>query len=131
MKEKQKETVFDPNPNMLKVLEATINPEVEPTVSAWCAQAGVSRAQWYRWQKIAGFMEWFNSEYKKSLEGIRAALVKVGLQKALKGDFPFWKVMMEKTGEYCPKAENKYLVEGRSLGVVILPALKEKGAPAN
>lgn len=98
--EKQKETRFEPSPKMLQVLEAAINSEVAPSISAWCKAAGVSRSQWYRWQGVEGFTSWFNGEFKKSLEGIRTALVKIGLQKALEGDFQFWKVMMEKTGEY-------------------------------
>ncbi len=99
-KVKQNETQFSPNPNMLKLLEAAINPEVEANISSWCEAAGVSRVQWYRWKEIRGFLDWFNSEYKKALDGIKVSLVKVGLQKALSGDFQFWKVMMEKIGEY-------------------------------
>jgi len=98
--EEQNETGFKPSPKMLQILEAAINSEVGPSISAWCKEAGVSRSQWYRWQGVEGFISWFNGEFKKSLEGIRTALVKVGLQKALEGDFQFWKVMMEKTGEY-------------------------------
>lgn len=98
----QKETAFEPSPKMLQVLEAAVNSEVEANISAWCKKAGVSRAQWYRWKEIPGFLGWFNDAYQRALEGARAALVKVGLQKAMGGDFQFWKVMMEKLGEYGP-----------------------------
>ncbi|MFH1726870.1 MAG: hypothetical protein ABIA04_00440 [Pseudomonadota bacterium] len=101
----QKDTQFKPTPNMLKLLEAAINPDVAPNFSAWCKESNVARSQWYRWQKQTGFLEWFNNEYSRSLEGARAALVKVGLQKALSGDFQFWKVMVEKLNEYNPKIQ--------------------------
>ena len=39
-----------------------------------------------------GILNWFNGEYHKALEGVRVALFKVGLQKALSGNFHFWKV---------------------------------------
>lgn len=96
---RQNATQFEANPKMLKMLEAAISPDVEPNISAWAVAAGVDRSMWYRWQKIDGFIGWFNEEYRKSLEGVRTALVKVGLQKALAGDVQFWKVMMEKMGE--------------------------------
>lgn len=95
----QNATQFKPTPKMFKMLEAAISPDVEPNISAWAEAAGVDRSMWYRWQKIDGFIGWFNEEYRKSLEGVRTALVKVGLQKALAGDVQFWKVMMEKMGE--------------------------------
>lgn len=101
----QKGTPFEPNPKMLKLLEAAINPEVEANISAWCDASGVSRSQWYRWQEVEGFPEWFNGEFRKALEGAKTALVKVGLQKALGGDFQFWRVMVEKLGEYTPSTK--------------------------
>jgi len=104
----QKESKFKPNPKMQKLLEAAINPDVEANISAWCEAADVARSQWYRWGEIPGFMDWFNEEYKKALDGVRTALVKVGLQKALAGDFQFWKVMMEKTGEYSNNMNHKF-----------------------
>lgn len=98
--EKQKETIFEPNPKMLLLLQTAIDPEVGPSISAWCKEAGVSRSQWYRWQQVDGFIDWFNDQYKKTLEGVRVALIKVGVQKALGGDFKFWQVMMEMMREY-------------------------------
>jgi hypothetical protein len=99
---RQKETEFQPTPKMLKVLEAAINPEVDANISAWCTEAEVSRADWYRWQDIEGFDDWFHGEFTKAMKRVRSALVKKGYQKALDGDFQFWKVMMEKSGEYGP-----------------------------
>jgi hypothetical protein len=99
---KQNETDFAPTCKMLKLLEAAVDSEVEPSISAWCKAAGVARSQWYRWHEEEGFLDWFNTEYRRSFEGIKAALIKVGLQKALAGDFQFWKVMMERAGEYGP-----------------------------
>ncbi len=101
----QKETDFKPTAAMMKVLNAAINPDVAPSISAWFEESGVSRSQWYRWQELPGFTQWFNDEYKKSFEGMRASLVKVGRQKAMEGDFQFWKVLMEKSGEYIPQGK--------------------------
>lgn len=122
----QNETDFEPNEKMLKVLNAALNPDTPAGIAAQCSAAGVSRATWYRWRVTPGFLDWFNDEYRKGLDGVRAALVKVGLQKALEGDFRFWRVMMEKLGEYQPRGQHLSLDNQGQQGCVLYVPFDEE-----
>lgn len=112
----QNVTSFKPTPKMLKLAQSAMNIDISTSVTAWCEHAGVSRVQWYRWKQQAGFIEWFNTIVRQQLEEFRAHLLSEGIKRALSGDFRFWKVLMEKMGEYLPNhsmnagVENKIVV---------------------
>jgi hypothetical protein len=121
----QNDTDFTPTPKMRALLDAAIDPAVPPTVSAMCRVARIERKSWYRWRELPGFLDWFNDACANAYDALRSALVKVGYQKAIEGDFAFWRVMMERCGEYTPRQRIAHASNGQSGCVIYIPTESE------
>lgn len=105
-KTNNKFTKFKPTKEMLKLLEAKLNVEVKPTVTAEAKYAGISRTTYYEWFKDDNFVNWFNKEWEREQAKMGSWLDKVGYMKAPK-DFRYWEAMQMKYQNFARKQENQ------------------------
>lgn len=66
------------------------------------SEIGVHRNTVTNWLQRKEFREWLNAQYKEMIQENILDLITVGIEKARKGKFDFWKVMMEVAGVYKP-----------------------------
>lgn len=95
-----------PTDNQIKVLQAALSPETQPTISAWFREAGVGRENWYDWNKNPEFVSWWNEEWKKGMERLEPYLDKIGLIKAMK-DYRYFEAMQMKYHKFSRREEVK------------------------
>src|SRR3990167_1318081 len=62
-------------------------------------------SNWYKWLDKDGFVEWWDSQWKKELLRRRWKLDAIGMKKAEKS-YRFWKDMMNRTGNIIPEPAN-------------------------
>jgi hypothetical protein len=88
---------FKPTPGMIVWLDTAVQlqTDVITDISQACE---ISRTAWYDWLKQEGFIEWFNEEWKKKLRSHAFRLDVIGLNRAKRGDYNFWKDMQRRVG---------------------------------
>lgn len=96
---------FKPTPYMEKWLDTAIKLRTDsPTeISAVAEQR---RENWYDWQKVDGFIEWYYAEYEKRLVHLRPKLDAIGLKFSEKGSYQHWKDMQKLAGRNLEPAQS-------------------------
>lgn len=89
---------FEPTPKMLSLLQAACDTRVNATITAWCKAANISPVSYYEWRKRDDFNTWFDGEMERWTNSMLSSLRKVGIIKALSGDYQFWRDMVEMVG---------------------------------
>lgn len=89
--------IFKPTPHMEKWLDTAIQSETDE-ISKIALASGMDRTNWWKWQKEPGFIEWFNEAWREKLRSHAFRLDVIGLNRAKRGDYNFWKDMMKRTG---------------------------------
>jgi len=90
-------THFDPSPEQVKFLEASINVGTYKNKTTVSEQAGVDRSCWYNWLKKAGFAEWFYTEFNKAISFRVFELDMICYNNASK-DFRYMELLQKKYG---------------------------------
>lgn len=98
------EIAFEPTKNMQRALQAALDPETPPTITAIFKKAKLSRDTWYDWCTIAGFNEWWDKEWKAATLRAEWAFDKMGMQRGAR-DFNYYKLIQGKYFNYREKAE--------------------------
>lgn len=98
-------------------LEACLDPEIKPTITARCESIGIDRTTYYRWIERPAFVAWF----KEQMEAVSAdiapehALVRRALlRKCLSGDMEAIKHWNEFYGAFIPS--HRVVVESEQVG---------------
>jgi len=95
--DKQNLTEFQPSEKQLKLLQALLDPEVAPSVTAVCEAAGVSRVTYWEWRKNPAFCEWLQARYMEHVSKLMPHLDKIGWKAAGK-NFQYFEFMQRKYG---------------------------------
>lgn len=89
--------IFKPTPHMEKWLDTAVQSESD-SIAEIARESGLDRTNWWKWQKEPGFIEWFNAEWNKRLRSHAFRLDVIGMNRAKRGDYNFWKDMMKRAG---------------------------------
>lgn len=101
---------FYPTKNMWIVLRVALDPESGDTPAHWMRIVGVSRSVWYQWKQIAGFLEWWKSEWDKGIMEFRQDWIRIGLRRMRSSGmdaYKYWAAMGEKVFGYVQKLDLK------------------------
>lgn len=96
--------MFKPSEKQIDLVRVMLDPEVKPTITAFCQEIGIDRKTYYNWFDNEEFVEWFNREWDLAMAKQVSWLDRVGLMKSPK-DFRYWEAMQMKYGKYARKQE--------------------------
>lgn len=85
-------------PRQMMLIEAAMQPGLRRTVESICAEAGVSRATYYRWLKDGEFREAWEAAWRGSLRRHLPGVVAAVIQKALSGDMRAARLVADMAG---------------------------------
>lgn len=95
-------TVWEPNTNMLKWLDAAEELGFTASITDIAKKSGVDRTTWYFWQNDENFVEWWDKIWKKYIKLHRHKLDLIGLKQA-ETDHTWWRDMKKVVGEPIPE----------------------------
>ena len=90
---------FVPTKEMKAFIISMLDPDVEPTITAICKNAGISRTTYYNWFENEDFVNWFDKEWALAMTRQVSWLDKVGLARSI-DDFKYWEAMQMKYGKF-------------------------------
>jgi len=90
---------FKPTEDQLKVLEASMNMEIKPTISAFMDEAGVSRRNWYNWIGNPEFVKWWGQQWEMFMGANVFHLDKMCYMKAA-SDFRYMELLQMKFAKF-------------------------------
>lgn len=97
---------FKPKERQIALIRAMLDPEVKPTITAFCEEAGIDRKTYYNWFDNDEFVEWFNREWERAMAKQVSWLDNVGLKKSVK-DYRYWEAMQMKYGKFSRKEDSR------------------------
>lgn len=118
----KKSTIFRPTPEMKRFLEARLNMEIKPTITAECEYAQIDRTTYYLWIKKPDFVAWLNEQWELNAGRLNTWIDKVGYQKGVK-DFRYFELMQTKRHKY--QKTIKQNIEGKITITDILNKLQD------
>lgn len=90
--------MFKPSPKQIDLLRVMLDPEVKPTITAFCKEINIDRGTYYNWFDDDKFVEWFNKEWERAMAKQVSWLDRIGLMRSPK-DFRYWEAMQKKYGK--------------------------------
>lgn len=96
--------IFKPTKKMRDLIKVMLDPEVKPTITAFCSGASINRQTYYNWFDNPVFVEWFNKEWDMAMAKQVSWLDRVGLTKSVV-DFRYWEAMQMKYGKFKRKID--------------------------
>jgi hypothetical protein len=95
---------YTPTPAEEKLLKILLNPEFHgESRRQQCQQAGVSHQTLYKALKKPSFNKLLKDMSLSMIQEYAAPLIQRGIKEALRGNYPFWKTVMEMSGMYRPE----------------------------
>lgn len=95
---------FKPSPGMQLWLERSIELETD-SITDIAEACKMSRQSWYEFQKVPGFVEWYDAEWTRRLQGYGWKLDVYGMKNAKK-DVKYWELMQKRLGRLQEKNTN-------------------------
>lgn len=100
---------FNPTPAM-RVWVDTAVALVSDSPTEIANECKVSRENWYLWQKVEGFEDWYYAEYKRLRTRWIPKLDRIGMKKA-EEQFNYWEAMNKKAGEDVSQPMNQVNIQ--------------------
>lgn len=94
--------IFVPTKVMQGWLVKSIELGYTASINDIAKAGGYDRSNWYKWLDVAGFVDWWDSQWQKYLRTSRFKLDMIGFKQSEK-DYRFWKDMMNRTGNTIPE----------------------------
>jgi AcrR family transcriptional regulator len=125
---------FQPSDKQIKFARFYLDLHENYTQKEIAKKVGTNRKTIWRWFRDREFVSWLNDIAYELLEDALAPVIKRTIKEALKGEFPFCRIILEMTGRYVPNqfkgpiapTVNLHLVDVRtSQDVKMLTALQE------
>ena len=89
-------SAFEPTPAMWRFVNAHADENVEPTITAICAAAGISRTAYYGWRKQPAFVAFVHQEAQAVARERLDRVYSVLYAKAMRGDTGAIKVFLDR-----------------------------------
>ena len=101
-----------------RLVEAYLDVEVKPTITARCAYAGIDRGTFYRHIRSEPFVEWLTGQLQKQFTSEFFDVRQAHLKACMSGNLDAIKLWYEMAGQYLPTTkivhENEDSLEGLS-----------------
>lgn len=122
---KKHKTFFKPSEKQIDLLRVMLDPEVKPTITAFCAKVDIARKTYYEWFDNEQFVTWFNAEWERAMAKQVSWLDRVGLMKSPK-DFRYWEAMQMKYGKFSKRMDVTSGGEAVKAGIFVDGGLKDE-----
>lgn len=89
-------TKFIPTPFMDKWIDFALRLQTDD-ISKIANECGIDRTNWYKWQKVPGFIDWYTATWNHRLRTVGAQLDMIGIMNSKK-DYRYWEAMQRRVG---------------------------------